>query len=847
MRPTRRNPTVALALLGVFVLAAAVLVGMPHRTRAADTVTPLTAIAASADTGEKPQSKVWTYNGQWWAVMPKSSAPAGTWLWRLEPGNTWTSVLQLSASTSAHADVKPVGNVAHVLLYGGSTELVSVEFVAGAYQLWAIRPTTTSVTLSSGHETATIDIDSTGRMWLATETTSTVETRYSDAPYSSFSGPITLATGINSDDISVVQALPNGTVGVLWSNQNTQRFGFRLHVDGADPNTWSADEVPASASALNVGLGMSDDHMNTKVAADGTLYAAVKTSYDTAGFPKIAMLIRRPGGTWDPLYEVDQAGTRGIILLNESAGTVRIVYTSSEGFNNIVYKESPISSIAFGPQQTLITGGVNNATSTKQNWTNEVVILASNGSNSAPGVRITTDSPTSTPTATVTLGTTPSATSTPTVNATPSATNTPPADPCGTNGLVAVWGMEEASGATLLDGSVPPAHDATMLGNATRVPATVVGSQALSLDGTGDYATTPNEACLNITGAITLAAWVKPGRATTTDLIKKAVNGSTNGYELSLSQAGAAADQKVFFRVNQVATTDTFRVNSTTMYPSSGTTWIHVAATYDGATMRIYVNGTLEGSVAGPASIAANTNMLSIGGQSDGTRTLLGQMDDARVYNRALTACEIGVLAGVTCGTATPTVTPGPSATQTQTPTTGPSTPTPTASATATGDPVLVGAGDISSCSVTTDEATALLLDAIPGTVFTLGDNVYEDGTATEFSTCYDPTWGRHKTRTRPVAGNHDYNTDDATGYYDYFNGVGPIHGSAGDRDKGYYSYDIGSFWHVVVLNSECLAVPDGIGTTACDRRLGAGDVAAPRPRRERGQEHHLDVAQATL
>ncbi len=290
-------------LLSLVALVLFLAIPVSRNATAADTVTPLTAIAASADTGEKPQSKVWTYNGSWWAVMPKSTATAGTWLWKLEANNTWTSVLQLSSSTTRHADVKPVGNVAHILLYGGTTQLVSVEYVAGTYQLWTTRPTATSVSLPSGNETATIDIDSTGRMWLATEAATTVEVFYSDAPYSSFTAlSASLATGIKDDDISVVQALPNGTLGVLWSNQDTQRFGFRLHVDGADPNTWSADEVPASASALNVGLGMADDHMNTKVAADGTLYAAVKTSYDTTGYPKIAMLIRRPGGTWDPLY-----------------------------------------------------------------------------------------------------------------------------------------------------------------------------------------------------------------------------------------------------------------------------------------------------------------------------------------------------------------------------------------------------------------------------------------------------------------------------------------------------------------------------------------------------------------
>ncbi len=105
------------------------------------------------------------------------------------------------------------------------------------------------------------------------------------------------------------------------------------------------------------------------------------------------------------------------------------------------------------------------------------------------------------------------------------------------------------------------------------------------------------------------------------------------------------------------------------------------------------------------------------------------------------------------------------------------------------------GAGDISSCSQDNDEATARLLDAIAGTVFVLGDNAYPSGTASEYANCYDPTWGRHKARTKPATGNHDYATAGAAGYFGYFGAV------AGDPTKGYYSYDLGD-WHLIALNS---------------------------------------------
>jgi hypothetical protein len=135
-------------------------------------------------------------------------------------------------------------------------------------------------------------------------------------------------------------------------------------------------------------------------------------------------------------------------------------------------------------------------------------------------------------------------------------------------------------------------------------------------------------------------------------------------------------------------------------------------------------------------------------------------------------------------------------------------------------DPVLVGAGDISACEGDGAMQTAALLDTIPGTVFTLGDNVYPDGSAELFKRCYDPTWGRHKARTRPAPGNHDYLTEGASGYYDYFGAA------AGDRTKGWYSYDLGK-WHVVVINSNCGKVRGGCGAGSPQEKWLREDLKA--------------------
>ena len=110
---------------------------------------------------------------------------------------------------------------------------------------------------------------------------------------------------------------------------------------------------------------------------------------------------------------------------------------------------------------------------------------------------------------------------------------------------------------------------------------------------------------------------------------------------------------------------------------------------------------------------------------------------------------------------------------------------------------ILVGAGDIADCKdLSGAEATAKLLVQIPGAVMAVGDLAYPDGSKENF-VCYDKTWGRVKSRTRPAPGNHEFRSAGASPYFDYFGAA------AGDPKTGYYSYELGT-WHIIVLNSEC-------------------------------------------
>lgn len=139
---------------------------------------------------------------------------------------------------------------------------------------------------------------------------------------------------------------------------------------------------------------------------------------------------------------------------------------------------------------------------------------------------------------------------------------------------------------------------------------------------------------------------------------------------------------------------------------------------------------------------------------------------------------------------------------------------------------VLLAAGDIATCAGKEDEATAMLLDELieadpQARIAALGDLAYEKGTASEFKECYGPTWGKFHARTRPTPGNHEYGTGNADAYFEEWGSA------AGEKDKGWYSYDIGA-WHAVVLNSNCkVASVGGCGPDSEQGRWLASDLAA--------------------
>jgi len=234
-----------------------------------------------------------------------------------------------------------------------------------------------------------------------------------------------------------------------------------------------------------------------------------------------------------------------------------------------------------------------------------------------------TPTPTATPTHTPTP--TPTPTATPTPSPTPTATPTPTVTPP-VSGLVAAYGFNEGSGTTVNDAS-GYRNTGTLQGGASWTTSGKYG-KAISFNGTSALVGIPNSPLLQLRTAMTLEAWVNPSRLTGVwrDVIYK---GNDNYYleadSTSSKPATRGAIGSPLFGTGKLTTS----------------TWTHLAGTYDGATVRLYVNGVQVSNRAQTGQIAISTNPLQVGGDSIYGQYFPGKIDEVRVYNRALSAAEI--------------------------------------------------------------------------------------------------------------------------------------------------------------------------------------------------------------
>jgi glucose/arabinose dehydrogenase/PKD repeat protein len=275
------------------------------------------------------------------------------------------------------------------------------------------------------------------------------------------------------------------------------------------------------------------------------------------------------------------------------------------------------------------------------------------------------------------------------------------------NSLVAAFGFDEVSGSTVVDAS--GRGSGGTISGASRTAAGKFGG-ALSFDGVDDWVTVADSASLDLSGAMTLEAWVRPGALSgwRTVLLKETSNHLAYGL-YAASGAGGSPPQGV--------------IGESSVDGSQGlllNTWAHLATTWDGGTWRLFVNGVQVGVRQFSGSIPQSAQPLRIGGNAVwGDEWFQGQIDEVRVYNRALSAAEIAADRDTPVGGGGPP---------------GPDTTVPSVSITAPQG----GANVSGSVSVAADAADNV---GVAGVQFKLdGANLGSEDTSAPYSVAWDTT-----------------------------------------------------------------------------------------------------------
>lgn len=218
-----------------------------------------------------------------------------------------------------------------------------------------------------------------------------------------------------------------------------------------------------------------------------------------------------------------------------------------------------------------------------------------------------------------------------TVTSAPGGSGDAGGTPANTAGLAAAYGFEEASGTQVIDASGNANHGT--ISGASRVSTNQFG-KALKFNGTSNWITVNDSASLDLTTGMTVEAWVYP-----------TVSLSNWATVLMKEQPGFAtywlyANDDTNHPANVVAVGGTFRQLSAGPHLPTKT-WTHLAATYDGTTQKLYINGELVGSRPQAGTMAVSNGKLRIGGNSIWGEYFTGHIDEVRIYNRALAQAEI--------------------------------------------------------------------------------------------------------------------------------------------------------------------------------------------------------------
>ena len=203
-------------------------------------------------------------------------------------------------------------------------------------------------------------------------------------------------------------------------------------------------------------------------------------------------------------------------------------------------------------------------------------------------------------------------------------------------GLAAAYAFNEGSGPSAADISGNNLNG-TLSGAAWTTQGKFGG--ALSFDGVNDWVTVPDAAVLDLTTGMTVEAWVYPTAGGSGPVWRNVVIKERSGGEVYNLYSANGSNVPVVYVIRAAQTNPPQDATGTVALALN--VWTHLAATYDGATLRLHVNGVQVGSRAVSGALLTSTGVLRIGGNSVWGEYFEGRIDEVRVYNRALTITEI--------------------------------------------------------------------------------------------------------------------------------------------------------------------------------------------------------------
>jgi len=320
------------------------------------------------------QSRLWFTAGTWWALLSDSNGAQR--IFELGADHSWrdTGVIVDSRARSTGDTLWDGKNlVVASRTSNGSIEISRLTFNTTTRQ-WSVDAGFPVKIANDGTVVTTITRDATGRLWIVYVSGAQVwyaTTNGNDAAWTAPAHLPPATTPVKDEDIATVVAYP-GHVGVLWSDQVSGAFHFATHADGAPVSTWSTEAIPLKGPLA------ADNHVSIKVAQNGQILAAVKTSFGDqpgrANAAQVVLLSRSTAGQWTAVgvASVSSSATRGITMIDDERQLVYVILTAPEPGGAVYMKAASLSRLVFdtGRGQRVLAAKdatIGSATASKQN------------------------------------------------------------------------------------------------------------------------------------------------------------------------------------------------------------------------------------------------------------------------------------------------------------------------------------------------------------------------------------------------------------------------------------------------------------------------------------------------